>query len=111
MKRVLLILASTLLLTASTGCLHHNVRQDGAANCGAGGACATGQGGCGHCGGLLGGLVNGGAAAGIHESQGWRHQAPQLGPAGPPVGTYAYPYYTLHGPRDFLVDDPPSIGR
>ena len=24
---------------------------------------------------------------------------------------YAYPYYTLHGPRDFLVNDPPSLGR
>jgi len=23
----------------------------------------------------------------------------------------AYPYYTLRGPRDFLVDNPPSIGR
>ena len=29
---------------------------------------------------------------------------------GPPVAQTAYPYYTLRGPRDFLVDNPPSIG-
>ena len=29
---------------------------------------------------------------------------------GPPVGQTAYPYYTLRGPRDFLLDNPPSIG-
>jgi hypothetical protein len=31
--------------------------------------------------------------------------------AGPPAPTYGYPYYTTRGPRDFLVDNPPSIGR
>ena len=30
---------------------------------------------------------------------------------GPPGGTVAYPYYTLRGPRDFLLDNPPSIGH
>ena len=29
----------------------------------------------------------------------------------PPIGTGTYPYYTTRGPRDFFVDDPPSIGR
>lgn len=29
---------------------------------------------------------------------------------GPPGGTYGYPYYTTRGPRDFLLDNPPSIG-
>ena len=29
---------------------------------------------------------------------------------GPAVGAIAYPYYTVRGPRDFLVDNPPSIG-
>ena len=32
------------------------------------------------------------------------------GPPGPPTGTYAYPYYTVRAPRDFLLDNPPSIG-
>lgn len=29
---------------------------------------------------------------------------------GPAVGAVAYPYYTLHGPRDFLARCPRSIG-
>ena len=33
------------------------------------------------------------------------------GPAGPTTAAYAYPYYTVRAPRDFLVDNPPSIGR
>ena len=32
------------------------------------------------------------------------------GPAGPPTGAVAYPYYTTRGPRDFLAKKPPSIG-
>ena len=30
---------------------------------------------------------------------------------GPPTAQTAYPYYTHHGPRDFLMDNPPTIGR
>ena len=30
---------------------------------------------------------------------------------GPPSGQTAYPYYTTRGPRDFLMANPPSIGR
>lgn len=29
---------------------------------------------------------------------------------GPPVGQVGYPYYTVRGPRDFLMANPPSIG-
>ncbi len=29
---------------------------------------------------------------------------------GPPAGQVAYPYYTVRGPRDFLMANPPSIG-
>ncbi len=35
----------------------------------------------------------------------------QVGPAGPQTGAYAYPYYTVRGPRDFLNGNPPSIGN
>jgi hypothetical protein len=31
-------------------------------------------------------------------------------PRGPQTGQYAYPYYTTRGPRDFLLNNPPSIG-
>jgi hypothetical protein len=30
---------------------------------------------------------------------------------GPPTAQVGYPYYTVRGPRDFLLDNPPSIGR
>jgi hypothetical protein len=33
-----------------------------------------------------------------------------MGPPGPPTGAYAYPYYTVRAPRDFLLNNPPSIG-
>lgn len=29
---------------------------------------------------------------------------------GPPTGAVTYPYYTVRGPRDFLLDNPRSIG-
>lgn len=29
---------------------------------------------------------------------------------GPPSAQVAYPYYSHRGPRDFLMDNPPSIG-
>ena len=32
------------------------------------------------------------------------------GPPGPSVGAVTYPYYTTRGPRDFFLDNPPSIG-
>ena len=35
----------------------------------------------------------------------------QVGPAGPPTATYAYPYYTVRAPRDFLSDQPSTIGH
>ena len=29
---------------------------------------------------------------------------------GPPTGAVAYPYYTVHGPRDFLAKNPRALG-
>ena len=31
--------------------------------------------------------------------------------AGPQSATVGYPYYTVRGPRDFFLDNPPTIGR
>ncbi|MEM9828546.1 MAG: hypothetical protein AAF958_18305 [Planctomycetota bacterium] len=31
--------------------------------------------------------------------------------AGPPTAQVGYPYYTTRGPRDFFLDNPPTIGR
>ncbi|OHB69876.1 MAG: hypothetical protein A2V70_02310 [Planctomycetes bacterium RBG_13_63_9] len=46
-------------------------------------------------GGLVGGLAGGGG---------------QMNTPGPPTGAITYPYYTSRGPRDFLAQNPPSIG-
>ncbi len=108
MKRTMLSLALALLLTPALGCLHNNVPH-GNDYCG-----------CGGCGGLVGGIASGGLVGSLHNGQlaeghrkahGWRHQLPQKQPAGPPSATVGYPYYTLHGPRDYFTNNPPSLGN
>lgn len=72
-----------------------------------------GVGACGGCGlrGRLGGncgrcgLPFGGATEGTPYTE------PYAGPYGPMGPTVGYPYYTTRAPRDFLVDNPPTIGR
>ena len=87
MRRLVYGLAFLGLISAFTGC--QSACHD----------CRGGRGGLLHHGGR-----GAGAAAGGH------HYRPETEPAGGPVGQTAYPYYTLRGPRDFLVDNPPSIG-
>lgn len=51
---------------------------------------------------------------GAHGTPGYPHHhlhREYVGPQGPPTAQVAYPYYTVRGPRDFLMDNPPSIGR
>jgi hypothetical protein len=51
---------------------------------------------------------------GAHRTPGYPHHhlhREYVGPQGPPTAQVAYPYYTIRGPRDFLLDNPPSIGR
>jgi hypothetical protein len=51
---------------------------------------------------------------GAHRTPGYPHhhlQREYVGPPGPPTAQVSYPYYTVRGPRDFLMDNPPSIGR
>jgi hypothetical protein len=51
---------------------------------------------------------------GAHRTPGYpRHHKHReyVGPQGPPTAQVAYPYYTVRGPRDFFLDNPPSIGR
>ena len=88
MRRLVVGLAFLGLISAFTGC--HSACHE-----------------CRGChGGRLGLLHHGG----LHGAAGGHHYRPETEPAGGPVGQYAYPYYTLRGPRDFLVDNPPSIG-
>jgi hypothetical protein len=81
---------------------------------GYGGPYAGGYGGGG---GYPGGPFNGGSYGpwgGAHRTPGYPHHhlhREYVGPQGPPTAQVAYPYYTVRGPRDFLMDNPPSIGR
>jgi hypothetical protein len=55
-----------------------------------------------------------GAWGGAHHTPGYPHHhlhREYVGPQGPPTAQVAYPYYTVRGPRDFFIDNPPSIGR
>jgi hypothetical protein len=54
-----------------------------------------------------------GPMGGAHRTPGYpyAHHREYQGPQGPPTAQVAYPYYTTRGPRDFLLDNPPSIGR
>lgn len=100
MNRTLLTIAILAFVSTAPGCLHRNTCPP--SQCGCGGA---------GCGGVLGAIGGGPISQEIHASQGWRHERPEFGPPGPPSGTVGYPYYTLRGPRDFLADNPPSIGN
>ncbi len=83
------------------------------ATCGPGGmGGAGGMGGMGGAGGIGGGQVMQGLHNGSYSGmQGLHNGAQQQINPGPPTGAVAYPYYTHRGPRDFLLDNPPSIGR
>jgi hypothetical protein len=58
-------------------------------------------GGCGHC----SSCANGGLCPHAGGYPAMTNYNP-----GPPVGQTAYPYYTTRGPRDFLQNNPPTIG-
>ena len=128
MRSALLALATSVML-ASVGC-HHNLTQNGCGCDTCGGGCATG--GCASAGGGGGGLLTGGIAGSLFQggsggcdscgTDGSLNRRPtrvaqlpqgyldQRGPAGPAAASYGYPYYTTRAPRDFLMDNPPSIG-
>jgi hypothetical protein len=87
-----------------------------------GGACGNACG-CGACGGRVGcqagplGWQQGGLDYSSHLQPGLlgHDAAAALNSRpftpGPPSAQVGYPYYTVRGPRDFLVDNPPTIGR
>ena len=109
MKRVMLGLALAVTLSCSTGC---ELMQKKANHHCQNGQC-NGPLGCRPCrlGWQRGGtdyqkfLGHSGAYCNAHPS-GYNG-----GPTGPTTAQVAYPYYTVRGPRDFLRDNPPSIGR
>jgi hypothetical protein len=93
--RILVALFAVVLCAAGTGCI------TGRGHAGHNAACnACDGGGCQHC-----GIFGGGGLAGRLAA----HHDPGV-MSGPPTAQVVYPYYTVRGPRDFLLDDPPSLG-
>lgn len=75
---------------------------------------SCGVAGCGHGGRLCGGCDKLRSLAGIGRGNPYGGVIPHTAQAPGQSGlapAYAYPYYTTRGPRDFLRDNPPSIGR
>ena len=100
MKRTWFVVVAAILLFSTSGCLNPQ------------GCHSNGPGGDGQSRGLLGGLFEGcQVCRGAGDAHGGPAPAAEVAPAGPPTAAYAYPYYTLHGPRDFLLNNPPSLGR
>ncbi len=103
MKRVVLGLALAFTLLSSTGCELLQKRR------------------CNSCNGNLGcrpckiGWQRGGTdyQRFLGHAGAYGHSAPagSGGVGGPATAQVAYPYYTTRGPRDFFVNNPPSIGR
>jgi hypothetical protein len=56
---------------------------------------------------MVGSIASGGCGCGPHSGG---YPANYNFSPGPPVGQTAYPYYTTRGPRDFLQNNPPTIG-
>ncbi|HUG70205.1 MAG TPA: hypothetical protein VMM76_20820 [Pirellulaceae bacterium] len=138
MRFALFGLAAAVMLAAA-GCDHRNLAKNSCSSCQSdSGGCAghEGHGGHGYAGYAHGGHGNGGHGNGGHAHGGHGSGSggggpignylgtpgptpvgylPQgymmdAGPSGPPTATYGYPYYTTRAPRDFLMDNPPSIG-
>lgn len=113
MRRLVLGLTLALIASALGGCSSPACRE-----CRGGGAFqkhAYGKYNGAHGQGLVARHGHGGGHGAGHGGDGvlpggGAHYRPQTEPAGGPVGSYAYPYYTLRGPRDYFQSNPPSIG-
>ena len=115
MRLAFLLLLAAWIVAGTSGCRHFNLHK------------------CNSCGTEVGGGLGHGrplaALRGRHKSCGPNctgncgpegcgplsrlHQPVAQEPAyapGPPTAAYAYPYYTTRGPRDFLQNNPMSIG-
>ncbi len=82
--------------------------RGGAAAVGAAGVSGCGVSGCGVGGALCRGCM--GKRFGHPYGGAIPHTAQGPGAGTGPAPSYAYPYYTTRGPRDFLMSNPPSIG-
>ena len=96
MKRVLLSIGLAVFLMSMVGCHQQNLR----------GGCGNSS--CDRCG--LIGARGGGGGAPTAVPQMQRQQGPPQQASGAGMGAVGYPYYSVRAPRDFLHNQPPSIG-
>lgn len=109
MTRTLVALLAVFLFTAGTGCVSGRglLQQKSACHaCGGGGCQSCGI--LGHHGGGTG--LHGGGGPGLHGGRLAAHHCDPGTASGPPAAQVAYPYYTVRGPRDFFLNDPPPLG-
>ena len=119
MKHVLLILAAVAMLAAVNGCrvpggqcgtgLITGSCTDCPENCASCGDCGCNQYNQSNCTRCSGDPVCAQACPPGGPNYGSFAQDPRFTP-GPASGAIAYPYYTTHGPRDFLASGPRSLG-
>lgn len=96
MKRTLILLFALAAIAVWSGCAGGPM----------GGSCGSDA--CGSCGPAPHVCANG-CGAPIAARAPYGSDGPNF-VQGPPTGAVTYPYYTVRGPRDFLLDNPRSIG-
>jgi len=84
-----------------SGCCGDGSRSCDSGKCGRGGRCKRACSACAGRGCAIG--------SGCNPHAGGYPEPRNFNPS-PPTGQVAYPYYTVRGPRDFLSNNPPSIG-
>ena len=47
----------------------------------------------------------------VMQAQAMAPANPMMQQSGPGTAAYTYPYYTVRGPRDFFMKNPPSLGN
>jgi hypothetical protein len=99
MKRAVFLLFAVILVAGLTGCAQYRLR---CRSCGTGSGGAT-QGSHANCPNVCR-KCGGGCRNGL-----CRNDRGAFAP-GPPTGAVTYPYYTTHGPRDFLAGSPRPLG-
>ena len=103
MKRAFFMLVVVAVVAGLTGCardrMYAGPQPDGLAGC-MNGSCAQAPETCAQCG--------PGMQCGLAMPASRYRQQPMM--PGPPTGAVAYPYYTVHGPRDFLAKNPRALG-
>ena len=106
MKRTLFSLLAVVILAGLTGCAAQHGRIPWACT---GDSCAQASEDCQSCDQSCDECVDPDCCRACRGRGCGRCGREQINP-GPSTGTVTYPYYTNRGPRDFLADNPPSIG-